>query len=263
MSEPSYELIPTSAMPRSVEDGLLKVKTVEAHIDPESRLILFTDPYSMGADRFRLLRVYFRALGEARGIKTLMVTSALPGEGKSTTALNLAIGLAERRGSTVVLVETDLRNPSLCHWLGIDPWPGLTQCIEDHSDPVSSIRRISPLGIYLLPAGDIATNPVELLNSERLPRIIQRLQSVADWIILDSPPVLPVPDVLAIRGNVDGCLWVVKANSSPRDLVKEAINQIGQDLVLSMVLNQAEIVEKSYPQYYGCTPTSLIRPGSW
>lgn len=260
--DPRYTLIPSNALPRSGGEALESVDTVRAQIAPESRLIMYNDPYSLGADRFRMLRMYFRALGEAGQLKTLMVTSALPGEGKSLTALNLSIGLAERTGSSVILVEADLRYPSLAHTLGLENWPGLAACLEQDVDPIAGIRYVSPLGIYLLPAGDTVANPIQLLSSERLVEMIRRLRSMADWVILDCPPVVPVPDVLALRGNVDGCLWVVRAGHTPRDVVKEAICQVGKEMVLGVVLNQAEVQHNSVGHYYGCVPPGVLTLGS-
>jgi receptor protein-tyrosine kinase len=256
------ELIHARAFPAADSPDLAAVPSVNAAIAPETRLVMYNDASSMGADRFRLLRVYLRALAENRELKTLMVTSAMPREGKSTAALNLATGLAERNGTTVVLVEADLRHPSQTARLGLSPWPGLVHCVEHRVDPLSAIRRVNPLGIYLLPAGQIAPNPIETLNCEGFVEVMHRLRGLADWVIVDAPPTIPVPDVLAIRPIADGCLWVARAHVTQRDLVKDAMHQVGADMILGMILNEAEDLEKSYSHYYHHPSAGLLPHGS-
>ncbi len=245
------DLVPAHGLPGFTGETLTlqAAEAVQASIAPASHLALYTDPQGMAADRFRLLSLGLRGLAASRKIKTLLVTSALPKEGKSTIALNLAACLADHSGDSVVLVETDFRHPSLVERLGLDPWPGLAQSLEDSTDPFSAIRRVDPLGFYLLPAGKTAANPIELLNSSRISATLQRLRASANWIILDSPPAGPVPDLLAIKPQADGCLWVVRAGSTPREAVEEAIQQVGQKLLLCMVLNEAQGLENSYAQY--------------
>jgi capsular exopolysaccharide synthesis family protein len=230
---------------------LQAAEAVQANIAPESHLAVHTDPHGMAADRFRLLCLGLRGLAGSGKIKTLLVTSALPQEGKSTIALNLAACLTDHGRDSVVLVETDFRHPSLVERLGLNPWPGLVQSLEDNTDPCSAIRRVDPLGFYLLPAGKIAVNPIELLNSSRFSSTLHRLRASADWIILDSPPANPVPDLLAIKPEADGCLWVLRAGATPREAVEEALQQVGQNRLLGIVLNEGQGSEDSYAQYCG------------
>lgn len=238
------------AIPHTSKDELSRVDAVEAHFALDSRLVMQTEPYSMEADRFRALRVYLRALAKTRGVRTLMVTSAFSGEGKSVSSLNLATALAEQGESSILLVEADLRSPTLSHRLGLPESVGLTDCLEDDVDPLHAIRYERRLGIYILPAGKPCGNPVETLNSETFMKLVQRLRHLADWVILDCPPVLPVPDAFAIRSTVDGCVWVVRADSSSRHKVKEAMQMLGRELVVSLILNDAKIVDRSNSSYY-------------
>lgn len=234
--------------------GLETAESVQACLSPESRLIVHGEPHTLGADRFRLLRVRFRELRAKRNLQTVLITSALPREGKSTTALNLSVALAEYGRCKVVLVEADFRQPSLPGRLGLEPWPALVRCLEEDRDPLAAIRRVDPLGIYLLPAGEEAANPLDLLNSESFAHTINTLRACADWVIIDAPPVGPVPDVLAIKGRADGCLWVLQAGSTPRELVDESIQQVGRTSILGMVLNGVDGMESGYSSYYGYSP---------
>jgi capsular exopolysaccharide synthesis family protein len=236
---------PCTLLPPS-EEWLRSVRSIEARVVPEARLVMFNDPYSVGADRFRVLRMHLRALGKSGKLRVLMVTSALPNEGKTVTALNLAVGLSERAGCSVALVEADLRHPVLADRLGLEKVSGLVPSLQDGLDPLSALCRVSPFGIYLLPAGETSANPIELLNSEGFARAIQRLRSAVEWVIIDAPPVVPVPDVLAIRNNVDACLWVMRAHNTSREMVRDAMDLVGSDLIVGMLLNEADDLEKSY-----------------
>ena len=146
-----------------------------ALLPTESRVVVYNDPRSAGADRFRLVRARLRNIQAAKKLKTLLITSPLPSDGKSTVALNLATVLSESGKAPVLLVEADVYRPALVKRLGLKPWPGLTECYNRGSDPMLAIRRIDPLGFYLLPgraAGggwQLSSPPVKLRRA-----IVQR-----------------------------------------------------------------------------------------
>lgn len=249
-SLPGCTLSSTQTAPYRNEDWRRSVEHVDAHIAEPARLVMHTDPHSMAADRYRLMRMHLQTLAKTKQVKAVMVTSALPREGKTMTALNVAIALSECSPNSVVLAELDLRRPALARRLGLEKRRGLGESLQDGSDALAELRCVEPLGIYLLPAGEPASKPFELLNSDPLARTIGRLRSMFDWVVLDTPPAVPVPDILAIRGLADGCLWVLHAHTTPRDLVKEAMEQVGADRILGMVLNHAAETEH-YAPYYG------------
>lgn len=234
-----------------IDLALLAAERVEAQITPQTRLIVQTDPHGLAADRFRSLRLGLRTLAASSNLKVLLVTSSLPREGKSTTALNLAASLASHGKDSVALVEVDFRHPSLAEYLGLSPGPGLVRALEDGTDPLTAMRIVDPLGFYFLPAGEPAANPFDLLNSDQFARTLQRLRASVDWVILDAPPANPVPDLLAVTSKVDGCLWVLRAGSTPREAMEDGIRQVGANLIVGMVLNEAEGGEHSYAQYRG------------
>src|SRR5579862_9051092 len=127
----------------------------EVQLRPEDRLVYYAEPRSPAADRFRLLRMKLKKFWAAGKLKKLLITSALARDGKSTLVLNLATALAERGKHTVLVVESDLHHSSLTEILRLKPWAGLTDCLaSDATPPLSAIRRIEPLGWYLLPAGE-------------------------------------------------------------------------------------------------------------
>src|SRR5664280_2671778 len=176
---PKVDLVPAPSVTSITQrrNVLSSAQTANATITEASRLVVHSAPYGVGAYRYRMLRVYLQALWRAGKVKTLLVTSALPCEGKTTAALNLAVGLAEHGGGTVVVVEADFRRPSISRQLGLAPWPGFVQCLQNDTDPLAAVRRIDPLHIHLLPAGDPATEPIELLNSEAFATTMDRLKA--------------------------------------------------------------------------------------
>jgi capsular exopolysaccharide synthesis family protein len=184
-------------------------------------------------------------------LKKLLVTGALAHDGKSTVVLNLATALAERGRRTVLVVEADLHHASLSRSLSLKPWCGLTECLtDDATPPLSAIRRIEPLGWYLLPAGEPRRNPTELLQTPAFGQILQKLCPYFDWILIDSPPVIPLTDSLSLQHHADASLLVVRAGQTPREAVEQSIELLGKKNVLGVVLNGVEARNHLYYQYH-------------
>ena len=230
---------------------LRNIPDEEVRIQPESRIVLVTDPESPGADRFRFLRMRFRELKEATNCRRFIVTSPWPQDGKSTIALNLATALAEGGKRTVLLIEADLHRPTLVQRLGLQNRPGFGECLERGLDPMSALRRLQPLGWYFLAAGSTLGNPTELLQSDSLSTVMQGLSPCFDWILIDTPPVAPLTDALSLSKHTDASLLVVRASQTPQRAVQEAITRLGPKNVLGIILNSAEELERMYSHYYG------------
>lgn len=221
-----------------------------AEISPETRLIVWDNPQTLGADRYRLVRMHLARLHGAGRLRALLVTSPLPEDGKSTVALNLATVLADRGKHKVLLLEGDLRRPSLSRRLGLKPWTGLSDCLMQDADPISALRRIEPLGFYLLPAGKPVANPTEFLQSEQLAQIFRALSSRFDWILIDSTPTTPITDTLVLKPYADACLLVARSGKTQREEVEEAIRQFGPGFVIGMIVNGLEGLNREYSDYY-------------
>jgi len=159
--------------------------------------------------------------------------------------------LAEHGKHRVLLLETDLYDPSQLRQLGLSSWAGLVECLQGECPPLAALRRIEPLSCYLLPAGGLASNPTELLDSERFSPLVKELAAHFDWILMDSPPSNPVADVLALKAQADGCLLVVRAARTPREALEESVRQLGRENVLGVVLNGIEGLDRRYSGYYG------------
>jgi len=228
-----------------------QVPTTEVQVAPDSRIVVHTDPRSAGADRFRFLRMCLRELWKAGKLKSLLITSPLPQDGKSTIALNLATALAERGKHSVLLIEADLHHPTLTTQLGLEGRHGLADCLDDSLNPISVIRRIEPLSWYLLSAGEPRSNPTELLQSEALAGLIQKLCTQFDWVLIDSPPVSPLTDALLLARQANATLLVAREGRTPRETLERAIALLGRQRVLGIVLNGMEGLEPLYSGYYG------------
>jgi capsular exopolysaccharide synthesis family protein len=192
-----------------------------------------------------------RELWNAGKLRSLLITSPLPEDGKSTIALNLATALAEQGKCTVLLLEADLHKPSLSQHLEIETRPGLAECLEDGLNPMKVVRRLEPLGWYLLSSGKPRSNPTELLQSENLSGIMQDLSPNFDWILIDSPPVLPLTDALSLARQADASLLVIRAGRTPREALEQTLKLLPPEHVLGVLLNGLEGLNRLYSKYYG------------
>src|SRR5664279_2681967 len=161
--------------PLAIAPELRRVRVEDVEVPISSRISFHTDPHGAAADRLRLLRMRLRPFWETGKLRSLLVTSPLPGDGKSTIALNLATALAEGGKRSVLLVDGDFYHPTLAPALGLPNEHGFAECLDDDVDPWSAIRRIEPLSWYLLPAGVPKGNPAELLQSGAFAHVLQKI----------------------------------------------------------------------------------------
>jgi succinoglycan biosynthesis transport protein ExoP len=230
--------------------GKLEVATDQIEVFPEDRIVVYSAPDSPGGERFRLLRSQLKELRAGGTLKSLLITSPSSGDGKSTMAINLATALAEKGKYRVLLLETDLRRPSLTARLKVKPAPGVTECVQSGADPLASIRRIEPLGIHFLPAGARTPMPLELLQSEAFGQLVTSLGAHFDWIVLDAPPVIPIADALVLNRAVDATFLVVRAGQTNGEALNESVKQL-RNPILGIILNCAEGLEDLYGHYHG------------
>jgi capsular exopolysaccharide synthesis family protein len=241
----------TSAGVAAATPTLQEFPVEEARLRPENRLVYHADPRSPAADRFRLLRMRLKTHWKAGKLKKLLVTGPLAHEGKSTVVLNLATALAERGKRTVLVVEADLHHSTIAEILSLRPWAGLTECLVDEAtSPLSAIRRIEPLGWHLLPAGEPRRNPTELLQTPAFGHIMEQLTPCFDWILIDSPPVIPLTDSISMQQHADASLLVVRAGKTPREAVEQTIELLGKKNIVGVVLNGMDARDHLYYQYY-------------
>ncbi len=226
---------------------------------PEIRIdhplvVTFRDPRSPVAEEFRKLKSSLVTLARDGGHKVLMVTSSLAGEGKSITAINLAISLAQEYDHTVLLIDADLRRPAVHKYFNLQPQPGLADCLTERVDPSSVVVRTGIGHLSLIPAGKEVENPAELLGSRRMAGLIQEMKSryPERFIILDAPPVLPVAETRSLGNFVDGVLFVIREGLVSLTNIREALATLPPDKTLGLVYNDIrnESLGGRYHYYY-------------
>lgn len=222
----------------------------QASITQDPGLAVWSNPESLAADRYRRLRIGLEKLQIAGKLRTLLISSPAPQDGKSTVTLNLATVLAAKGKHQVLVIEADLRRPSLARRLGLEIKPGLSACLADGLDPMEAVRRIEPMGFHLLAAGEAAGSPTEMLQSERMTALAQNMAGRFDWILIDSPPAGPIADALALKPRADAGLLVARAGKTQREAVEECVRQLGAGFIAAVVLNGIEGLDGEYSEYY-------------
>ena len=179
-----------------------------------------------------------------------MVTSALPGDGKTFTAMNLALTLAHSYGRRVLLIDADLRRPSIGHICGMSSLNGLSEGLRNETDQKLPLFDLVD-GLTVLPAGRPDPDPMSGLTSLRMRNILEEAAEQFDWVILDAPPAAPLADAGLIGAMVDAILLVVRAGDTRLRSVEKAIEVLGRDRIFGVVLNAAASVSFEYRAYYG------------
>jgi polysaccharide biosynthesis transport protein len=203
-------------------------KTVDSKID--SKAVAFYEPSSPVAEQYRMLRTNLLALDTKKPLRTVVITSSIHSEGKSITALNLAISMAhDLNKKKILLVDADLRRSRLHKYLGINAEAGLSEMISDGTTPEEAFIHIKALeNLTFLPAGKPPNNPAELLGSSKFGNLLSQLKAKYDYVIIDAPPVIPVTDAGLIGAQTDGVLMVIQAGRTQKGIVKHSEGLLGQ-----------------------------------
>lgn len=213
-------------------------------------LALLEDPYSLGAEAFRTLRTNLQFSSVDQPYKKLLITSAGPGEGKTTVIANLGVALAQA-GKKTLLFDTDLRRPALYKVFGIDEAVGLTSLLTGEEVVGQAIQATTQPNLFLLPTGPLPSNPSELLGSQKMKELIMSLERSFDILLFDSPPVTLAADASVLATLVDGVLLVIKAGTQPAQVlrrVREQLEAVKAHLI-GAILNAVDFKRDGY--YYG------------
>ena len=231
---------------------LSQFQSLPVSLPQDSRLVCLTAPESFGAEKFRFLGVRLRQLQHSRPLKRLLITSTIPEEGKSTVCANLATILARRQQPKILLLEGDLRRPSLSKQFGLDRIPGLSEWLKGEPRPIKHIYRLEGPNLWFLPAGRPPENPLELMQSGRLSELLNQLSGWFDWIIIDSPPILPLADTSVWARLADGILLVTREGITKRRMLQRGLQALEQSKLLGAVVNSSANTDHSnYYQRYG------------
>lgn len=216
---------------------------------PDARLVCLADQGSMGAEKFRVLGLRLRHMREKRKLRKIVVTSTIPEEGKSVIAANLALNQARSKVLKAVLLDGDLRRPTQASRFGFSrTLPGLSECLRSERKLTEAVYKLDGSGLWFLPAGSAPENPIELMQSGRLPNILEQLGTFFDWIIIDTPPIFPLADTPLWMKLADGVLLVTREGVSERKMFGKAIEAIDRSTLLGVVVNSCNGTGQKY--YY-------------
>jgi capsular exopolysaccharide synthesis family protein len=227
-----------------------EIKSLLPAVREESRVVTLTEGNGLGAEKFRLLRARLRNLRERQQLYRLVITSAVPNEGKTLVAMNLAVCLAKHTNEKILLLEGDLRKPMLGEHLGIKTLPGIGEWASADQPVSKFIYRFDDLQLWILPAGSAPEDSVNILQSSRFLELYKQLCTCFDWIIIDAPPLLPMADVSFWSRQADGLLLVVREGKTPKSILQKGLETLDHPKVIGVVLNESHQVESSYYHHY-------------
>lgn len=248
-SEAKMPTPPVSTAP-DVEALLAHCRQLDWNPDSKARFFAKFDNPALGLEEFRTLRTRLYQLREKQPLKRLLITSGLPKEGKTFVALNLAHVIAHQPGRRVLLVDGDLRGSSLHTHLGTTLRPGLADYLREESDEGSIIQRGESNNFFFIPGGTHVSNSLELIANGRLHSLLAHVEDFFDWILIDSPPAVPVADAGILANVCDGVLMVVRSGWTPFDIARKARHSLHDKPLVGAVLNGIEPIGSDSRYYY-------------
>lgn len=219
--------------------------------DSALRISLAGDSGKIVGERFRTLRSRLYQIAGTRTLRRVLITSSLPAEGKTFVATNLVRSIIRQADRRVLLIDADLRAPRLHASLGAPSSPGLSDYLRGEKDEYAIVQNSVANNLCFIPCGTKVSNPSELLLSDRMRILLDCFTPAFDWVILDSPPSLPVHDASSLADLCDGVLFVVRAGETDHEAAKKASLEFKDKNLLGVVLNQVENSEAQGGYYYG------------
>lgn len=240
---PAEEKVPSNSMG--------DFPSVEVSVARSSRLVFLTEPESLAAEKFRFLGVRMRQLQQSRSLKRVLVTSTIAEEGKSLVSANLAGVLTRRKKQKVLLIEGDLRRPVLAQQFGLGSLNGLAEWLQSDSQALTNIYHLEEPDFWFMPAGHPPTSPLELMQSGRLATLMAQATNLFDWIIVDSPPLLPLADTTVWARVTDGALLVVREGKTEKAPLQRGLEMLKKADLLGVVVNACSNANhRNYYQRY-------------
>jgi capsular exopolysaccharide synthesis family protein len=237
-------------------------QTLELSQSKHNRLVCLGDNDSPAIEAFHLLGMRVRNLRKKREVQSLLITSTVPEEGKSVVAANLACTLGSSGREKVLLIEGDVRRPSQSKIFGLSQVPGLCNYLLGKRSLAASLYHIPQAGIWMLPAGDNRGDLKELLQSPELPGLMKVLNSLFDWIVINSPPVLPLVDTTIWARLADGILIVARPGKTRKQKLQKGLETLDPNKLVGAVLNSSNSTNDSYEYYYTRTSDSQKDQGA-
>ncbi len=259
-TELSQEPLPTlaaslftgrSASPAEEQaEGLMQCEILSISPSPENHLVCLSnvENENHASEAFHLLGVRLRHLRRQRPLKKVLITSTIPQEGKSMVAANLACTLALHTQQKVLLLEGDIRRPTQSKVFGIPSKPGICEWLNGERSLIKSVYRLEGAGIWILPAGNGSGNSLEMLQSGAATPMMEQLTNWFDWVVIDSPPILPLADTSVWTNITDGILLVTRQGTTQKRQLKRGLEALGSQKLIGALLNSAKNAE--HADYY-------------
>jgi capsular exopolysaccharide synthesis family protein len=233
-------------------DKVLKVDIKEVGVPGEEEFpFLIAPPDSFAAEQFRKLRTFI-FMRSPQAPRLILITSAFPQEGKTTVALNLAMAISQEINKKAILIDADLRMPSI-YLKDFENSPGLSNYLSDHIPIESVMKNSGKEKLYIIPAGKPSSQAAELIGSRKMEELLHFLRNFGEdtYTLIDSPPIISASEPILLSRMVDGVILVVMAEKTPRAAIRKAINGISKEKMLGVVFNQKELkATKYYSEYY-------------
>jgi protein-tyrosine kinase len=215
-------------------------------------LFVAHEPHSYLAEQFRSLRSRCFSLNGTKPLRTLLVTSTLPEEGKTTVAANLAVSIAQDFDEQVILIDADLRRPSLHEIFGLSQKDGLVAALNNKQMLQAALQKTDIEKLTVIPSGEPPENAAKLITAKNIQQLITDINSLYEnhFIIFDSTPTLNTSEPAVLARQVDATLFVIHAGKTSRELVEKAVDTLGKDKILGVIFNHCNQPMKSYQNYY-------------
>jgi capsular exopolysaccharide synthesis family protein len=253
-----------SELPPPVRPGLTvegttfsSAKVITPALPSSSRLVCLTDQGGLAAEKFRVLGLKLRNLRERKKLRRIAITSSIPGEGKSLIAANLALNQSRSKVLHTVLIDGDLRRPELANRFGFSrTLPGLSEVLRGERQLSDVVYKIEGSGLWFVPAGVTPENPIELMQGTRLVQLLEQLETFFDWVIIDTPPVLPLADTPLWMKLSDGVLLVTREGVCEKKQLARTVEVLDPSTILGVVVNSCSSNEQKY-YYSRYSPAAL------
>jgi capsular exopolysaccharide synthesis family protein len=218
----------------------------------EPRLVAIRQPHSNYCEEYRSLRTHILHKSQRQKLQSIVVASVNPSEGKSVTSLNFSWLLAQTDGVSALIIDADLRLPSLTDYLAIETEKGLSHMLEGNATLNESIIKLNPAGLHLLPGGEARSNVAELISGPTFKEILRQAREMFDFVIIDAPPLGIFTDAAVLINHADGAMIVVRAGKTRYSVLDRTLETLPKDRLLGVVLNQSEDVldESNYDYGY-------------
>lgn len=217
----------------------------------EPRLVSITQPNSSYCEEYRSLRTHVLHKSQRQKLQAIVVASVNPSEGKSVTALNLSWMLAQTDGVKALIIDSDLRMPSLADYLGIETDRGLSDVLAGTSTLAESIVKLEPSGLHILAGGEARNDVAELISGPKFKEILREARELFDYVIIDAPPLGIFTDATVLINQADSAIIVVRANRTRYSAIERLLEPLPKERLLGVVLNQSEAVMDESHYNYG------------